>query len=261
MILRGYNPIELGEKVSKVVCRDIDGIEYRKYYRFRGGRWYGGIATADCVGCNLRCGFCWSWRSGSHVTNVGKFYSSQEVSTILISIAKEKGYSYVRISGGEPTLCFNHLIDVINNIPQEITFILETNGILLGYNKNLVYRLAEYRNIVIRVSLKGTTPEEFHMLTKADPTFFEYQLNALSNLLDAGLEPGRDFYPAIMLSFSSEENIRLLLKRLGEIHPELTRSIDPEYVILYPHVKELLRRTGLKPRKAFDPNNIPEYMV
>jgi uncharacterized Fe-S cluster-containing radical SAM superfamily protein len=23
-----------------------------------GGRWYGGIATADCVGCNLRCVFC-----------------------------------------------------------------------------------------------------------------------------------------------------------------------------------------------------------
>jgi len=33
----------------------------RKYYRFRPAPFYGGIGTADCVGCCLKCLFCWSW--------------------------------------------------------------------------------------------------------------------------------------------------------------------------------------------------------
>ena len=46
-----YDPITLAERVRKVVVKK----EKRKYYRlYRGGKWYGGIATADCVGCNLR---------------------------------------------------------------------------------------------------------------------------------------------------------------------------------------------------------------
>jgi uncharacterized Fe-S cluster-containing radical SAM superfamily protein len=52
---QGYDPLKLGEAVQAHVVREDE----RKYYRFRGGKWYGGIATADCVGCNLRCVFCW----------------------------------------------------------------------------------------------------------------------------------------------------------------------------------------------------------
>ncbi|MGC9115604.1 MAG: hypothetical protein ACP5HH_06350 [Fervidicoccaceae archaeon] len=50
----GYDPIALGKIIEEVVTRREGGSLYRKYYRFRGGRWYGGIATADAVGCNLK---------------------------------------------------------------------------------------------------------------------------------------------------------------------------------------------------------------
>jgi hypothetical protein len=50
-----YDPIELAEEIGKVVNAE----EKRKYYRFRPAPYYGGIATADCVGCCLRCLFCW----------------------------------------------------------------------------------------------------------------------------------------------------------------------------------------------------------
>jgi uncharacterized Fe-S cluster-containing radical SAM superfamily protein len=33
----------------EVICKG----NKRKYYRFRAGRFYGGIATADCMGCNM----------------------------------------------------------------------------------------------------------------------------------------------------------------------------------------------------------------
>jgi len=259
-IQRGYDPIELGRTVERAVCRMRDGVVERRYYRFRGDRWYGGIATADCVGCNLRCGFCWSWRFGSYTTSAGQFYAPRQVAERVASIAKSRGYNYVRISGGEPTLCFDHLTAVIEEVPEDLTFILETNGILIGYDKSYARRLASIGNVVVRVSIKGTNREEFHMLTGAREEFFDYQLRALENLLEAGMSPGRGFYAAVMLSFSPEENVEKLLRRLKEIHPDLV-EIDSEYVILYPHVVELLRRTGLKPRKAYTPDGVPEFMI
>jgi len=55
------DPIALAERLQEL----IGSAEKRKYYRFRPAPYYGGIATADCVGCCLRCLFCWSW----HIIN------------------------------------------------------------------------------------------------------------------------------------------------------------------------------------------------
>ncbi len=46
-----YNPVEIAEITEKTVCEN----NRRRYYRFRPARFYGGISTADCVGCCLRC--------------------------------------------------------------------------------------------------------------------------------------------------------------------------------------------------------------
>ena len=64
-----------------------------------------------------------------------------------------------------------------------------------------------------------------------------------------------------MLSFSPPENYEQLKERLAEISPELAEEIDEEYVILYPHVVELMRRRGLRPRLAFKPNDVPKFMI
>jgi uncharacterized Fe-S cluster-containing radical SAM superfamily protein len=52
------DPIALADEAGKIVSSG----DKRKYYRFRPALYYGGIATADCVGCCLRCLFCWAWR-------------------------------------------------------------------------------------------------------------------------------------------------------------------------------------------------------
>ncbi len=260
----GYDPIELGNHVLRYVSRVEGGVEYRRYYRFRGGKWYGGIATADCVGCNLRCRFCWSWNKGSHVLSTGSLYSPEEVAARLVEIARSRGYKYVRLSGAEPTLTQRHLIQVLEHlrsIGKGLKFILETNGILLGHNRDYAFQIASFKNIIVRVSLKGTNPEEFHRLTGARPDAFELQIRALENLVEAGLKPGEQVYPAIMLSFSTEDNVKALLRRLSEIHPQLAREVDPEFVILYPHVIQLLKKFGLRPIIAYTPDNIPKFMI
>jgi len=257
----GLDPFKIAEIVRDGVARRVGGVEERRYYRFRGGRWYGGIATGDVVGCNLRCKFCWSWRY-SYYTNKGSFYKPAEVFEKLVSIAERCGYRYVRLSGGEPTIAREHLLELLKLIDEtRFTFILETNGLLIGYDESYARDLAKFDNIVVRVSFKGTTPEEFELLTGAERRFYEYQFRALENLLNAGLKPGRDFYAAAMLSFSPEENIKAFLHRLASINPVLAQELDVEYVILYPHVVELLRKNKLKPRVAYTPNGIPDFMI
>ncbi len=80
------DPLELAERVRQVVSSG----EKRKYYRFRPAPFYGGIATADCVGCYLRCLYCWSWNIIIQPKKVGRFYSPQEVAKNLLSITKKK---------------------------------------------------------------------------------------------------------------------------------------------------------------------------
>jgi len=258
-----YDPFKLTEKAREFATRiGLDGVEERRYYRFRGGRWYGGIATADVIGCNLRCGFCWSWRAASHRMAEGFFCKPDEAFRKLVSIAEGHGYKLVRLSGGEPTISKNHILKLLDLFENtNYTFILETNGILIGADNKYAEELSRYSNLVVRVSIKGASKEEFHMLTLADPAFFEYQLKALENLVNAGLEPGRRVYPAVMLSFSSDETYKDLKTRLAEIHPRLSKEIDEEYVIMYPHVAELLKNRRLTPRIAYSPEGIPASMI
>ena len=101
-----YNSIELSKRTESIV---ING-NMKKYYRFRPTGFYGGIATADTVGCNLRCKFCWSGSSVWNAKNIGKFYSPEDVADILHDIANRKGYRQLRVSGGEPTIGQKHLV-------------------------------------------------------------------------------------------------------------------------------------------------------
>ena len=91
----GFDPLEEATLAAQVVCRG----DRRKYYRFRPAKFYGGIATADCLGCCLRCLFCWSWPKVIAPGQYGKFYSPAQVADKLTDIALEKGFHQLRISG------------------------------------------------------------------------------------------------------------------------------------------------------------------
>ena len=110
-----FDPVKRAAEVAAVVCRE----DRRKYHRFRPARFYGGIATADCVGCCLRCLFCWSWPKVINPRRYGRFYAPQEVAERLIQIVRKKGFHQMRISGNEPTTAREHLIRVLECVPQD----------------------------------------------------------------------------------------------------------------------------------------------
>jgi uncharacterized Fe-S cluster-containing radical SAM superfamily protein len=230
------DPIKWAEKVLEVVGSG----EKRKYYRFRPAPYYGGIATADCVGCCLRCLFCWSWHIIVQPERIGRFYCPEEVVRNLLSIARKKGFQQIRISGNEPTLHRSHLLKVLQLIPKEIHFILETNGILIGHDPSYAKDLSRFPNLSVRVSLKGACPDDFTRLTGAKPEGFDLQLKALESLVEAGV----DSFSAVMANFSSREEIKKLRQRLKAIRPDFA-DFEEEELILYPFVLDHIQKANL----------------
>jgi len=250
-----YDPLQLAQETERIV---VNG-KLKKYYRTsRPGRWYGGIASADCCGCNLRCVFCWSGAPRDNPERMGKFYTPEHVFEKLIACAERFGYNQLRVSGNEPTIGKEHLMDLLEFVEQTShSFILETNGTLIGEDKNYAERLSRFKSVHVRVSLKGTTPEEFKALTGADAKAFELQLKALENLIDTGIK----CHPAVMLSFSSKEDFENLVKRIRAIDSNLAGEVEKEYVFLYPHVINRLRKAGIEPKVAYSPKGIPTELI
>jgi uncharacterized Fe-S cluster-containing radical SAM superfamily protein len=247
-----YDPIATAEQAAQVVCNG----DQRKYYRFRPARFYGGIGTADCLGCCLRCVFCWSWDKVSAPDHYGQFYSPGQVALRLTNLARKKGFQQVRISGNEPTLARDHLLGVLSKIPPDLLFILETNGILIGYDSSYARDLSRFGNLYIRVSLKGTTEEEFSRLTGANPDGFGLQMQALKNLTQHNVTA----HPAVMVSFSNPEKIKSLRNQLREIDEDF-KDFEVEELVLYGNVERRLQKEGLGYHWAHPPASIPPEQV
>ncbi len=240
----GYDPLELSRIVEKGVTKESLEGQLRRYYRFRRSRFYGGIYTADAVGCNLRCIFCWSYKYATNL-NAGKLYSPREVASKLVRGAKDYGLSKVRISGAEPTIGREHLISLLDEIEGSgLTFILETNAILLSDESYAREMARDY--VYVRVSLKGTSPRIFHMITGAREEGFFLQLKGIENLVKAGA----NIHVSAVISFSSEDEVSHLLQRIRKIEPSLVRSFEPEIVILYKEVEKRLKKSGITPEIA-----------
>ncbi len=250
-----FDPLRLAEETEAIVARGT----LRKYYRVsRPGRWYGGIASSDCCGCNLRCIFCWSGAPRDRPGDVGRFYAPRQVFDELTGCARRSRYGQVRVSGNEPTLGRGHLMGLLELIDRtDYRFVLETNGIMLGNDPGYAEEISEFGCVHARVSLKGTTAEEFSSLTGAEPWAFELQLNALRNLSDAGVE----CHAAVMTSFSSEGSFGELVERLGDINPRLADEVEKEYLFLYPHVAARLKAAGMQPAVSYEPGKVPRELI
>jgi uncharacterized Fe-S cluster-containing radical SAM superfamily protein len=243
-----YDPIELGTKIREKVCIPDQKDPRRRVYRFRGDRWYGGIATADVVGCNLRCRFCWAWRTSSYRTDVGRFTGARETAEKLVKIAYKKGFSKARLSGGEPLLCPEHVFSTASLLEdKDLLFIVETNGIPVTPIEDIVARLKTLENTVLRISLKGCNEKVFSRTTGSVPQGFSHQLSTIEKLVEAGLEPGKHFWVSAMISFCTPKEIEELLQRLESIDYRVKKYFEAETIILYPHVKALLKKFGLEP--------------
>lgn len=225
-----FDPVALALETEKIVCRDNE----RKYTKFYVVRVYGGIATGYAVGCCLRCAFCWVDWSRDYPERFGTFYSPNEAFQRLRTAALGRGVNKLRVSGAEPTIGKNHLLALLQHVEASEfgLFILETNGILLGFDKDYVKAIARFQKPHVRISLKAGTPEAFTRKTGAKPESFELPFRAIENLLDCGVS----FHIAAMSAdprIMSPNERRSLIDRLAEIDLGLANNLEEEVIDPY----------------------------
>jgi uncharacterized Fe-S cluster-containing radical SAM superfamily protein len=245
--------------MEKLVVRNTELGQEKKYWRFRFDRWYGGIVTADAVGCGLLCKYCWvSDTVMFQPVKVGKFYGPDVVAKTLVKMARKRNLKQLRVSGGEPTIGKGHLLQLLDNLEgQGLIFILETNGILIGNDPQYAQDLSKYGFLHVRVSLKGCNEKEFAMLTEAKPEGFTLQLKALENLLQKGV----GCHPAVMVSFSTKESLQQLAERLRAIKVRLAEDLEFEELILYHKVRRKIEGHRLKYYSAYTPDRVPQERI
>jgi len=242
-----FDPLELARETERIVTRmGEEGVE-RKYVSFYSAPVYRGIATGYAVGCCLRCIYCWSNWSRDFPEKFGEFYSPRKAAMKLVEAAREgitsPGWERfrhlkvrkLRVSGCEPTLGKEHLLGLLGEVEGAgYPFYLETNGILLGADRDYVRRLAEFSDFIyVRVSFKAATPEGFTSRTGAAGKYYELPFKALRYLLDEGVyaRAAAMTDPRVM----PEEERRILIAMLDEIDPKANypETLEEEVVDMY----------------------------
>jgi len=139
-------------------------------------------------------------------------------------------------------LSLNHLVEVLKiifNEMQDSTFILETNGFFLGGRTDLIEKI-NFRNLWIRISLKGVDEESFENIAGVSGEFFNYPLIALKEMENRGLKA----WPAVMRDLFAEAELARLSKRLDEM--EIKARLEEEVLEAYPFVLENLEKRGIE---------------
>ncbi len=242
-----FDPVELVKETEKIVTiKGPHGLE-RKYESFYATGVYGGIATGYCIGCCFRCVFCWVSWGRDFPERYGKFYSPVEAFNQLSEAAHKYGVNKLRISGAEPTLGKEHLLGLLEYVERSefSLFILETNGVLFGIDRDYVRKISKFTKPHVRVSLKAGTPEAFTKKTGAKPEAFEIPFQAIRNLLDDNVS----FHVAAMSAdprITTPKERESLIRKLTEIEPTLLLSLEEEVVDGYNTTLDRLKHAGWK---------------
>lgn len=191
----------LARETERLVTRSgPEGLE-RKYTAIYSAPVYGGIATGYAAGCCLRCVYCWTGWSRDFPDRYGKFHSPREVASRLLKAAADgitsprwKRFRHLkvdklRVSGCEPTLGKQHLLDLLGHVAGSgFPFFLETNGVMLGADRDYVRRLSQFSDFLyVRVSFKAAVPGAFTARTGAIGEAYELPFKALEYLLEEGI--------------------------------------------------------------------------
>ena len=180
------------------------------------------------AGCNLRCGACfaaaYSWEE--------KFRGNRRVKADItieqifndfkqtIVPDNYKRFNWLRILGGEPLYndeYIDYLFDVLMKISKKNStkfnngIIIQTNGIHIGMgntsllSKRLIelYEINQDIIVAIEVSIKGTNPEEFILITRSDSGLFNYNIKAFENLINLDVPNLR---PVIIAGYGISES-------------------------------------------------------
>ena len=126
---------------------------------------------------------------------------------------------------------------------SDFIYVLETNGMTIGHDSEFAKELSRFRNLHVRVSIKGCNKEEYIQLTGAMSSSYDLPYLALYYLMKEEVSCN----VCLSISFSSPENIKKAEKRLYDLRPGLLKSLEKEHITLFPKVYNRLKKLQMMP--------------
>ena len=167
----------------------------------------------DLVDCILGCDFCSSpVRPKISKDPVVEFNPTQIFRETTKNI-KKPSRSFIRFSGGEPTLYWKELLQVFESLANDETMVnvpilIQTNGISIGMGTVNLFELNRHPfnklKFLFELSIKGTNSEEFELLTRTSKKLYAHQLTAYRLLKNVqGHNSNLSFIPVLGTYHSS----------------------------------------------------------
>lgn len=163
-------------------------------------------------------------------------------------ITKHCFTNHYRISGGEPTLHFEHLLEILrlfkekrNKGGNNFYFILETNGIRLGQDPRKVLKLKEFNEFLhVRISFKTPTEERYQKITRprGGGNYHKDPYYALKNCMEQGIS----VHPVLMRELIGPNDLSVYVENLknyttdGEPPNSILKKIEFERLFLYNYI-------------------------
>jgi len=170
------------------------------------------------AGCNFKCMGCSTARE-----NIGVTLSSDSAVDLSKRVCEyaNKQISDVTVTGGEPTLNSNYLIELMSSLKEiNVRVGLYTNGYLLG--QNLIQELESVQLDLLKLDLKALDPKVHHRYTERDNSSV---LKAVELLNNSDL----NFYIVTVLipDIVDVYEVRKIAKYLSSVNDDIKYLIKP----------------------------------
>lgn len=230
-------------EIKKLECQNPPySAAYRLKRKLGNPRNYNKVFAVQVSGCTYACNFCYVPPEINAANPIfGKFFSSKEIIDYFLS-AKDNSkepMNVIRITGGEPTIIPEIIIDIYNEIEKrdlELYLWIDTNLSTSKYLEKVesdLKNITQKRNVGVVGCFKGVCKEDFSIITGAEPNFYEKQFETAKLFLNWKT----DFYvylPALVYENNIEKKTRDFIERLKELNKNLPLRVEILIIKDYP---------------------------
>jgi len=181
---------------------------------------FNNVMVAITKRCPLRCEHCFEWES----LNGSETLSLNDLKNI-ISKFQEKGTGQIQLTGGEPLLRKDDLIELIRSSKPGTDFWIFTSGFNL--TSETAQKLKEAGLTGVVISLDHFNPES-HNQFRGNNKSFEWVMEGARNSIDAGLVTALSL--CVTRSFVSWSNLLAYAELAKKIGVSFIQVLEPKTV-------------------------------
>jgi len=203
------------------------------------------VFTIQLAGCDYDCNYCYVPKELNAANpKLGKYFSAEEIIKHFLT-AKENSkepINIVRISGGNPTIAPEIIIDIYNEIKNcqlDIYLWIDSNLSTPKYLEDLgseIKNILKQKNVGVVGCFKGVNENDFAIITGVEAKYYEEQFKTAKWFLDCGT----DFYvylPALVYGNNIEEKLKTFIERLRSLNKNLPLRVEVLEIIDFPWAK------------------------